>query len=89
MKRTPLPPLSRLHELTFLSVDIGILVDPKLDLTAMLGAKDKAVTTLTSGIEYLFKKNGAKTFSCADPPPPPPLVMQSPRGLHHAADHPT
>lgn len=24
----------------------------------MLGAKDKAVTTLTSGIEFLFKKNG-------------------------------
>lgn len=32
--------------------------DVTLDLDKMLGAKTEAVTTLTAGIEYLFKKNG-------------------------------
>lgn len=34
----------------------------KLDLKKMLQAKDKSVTELTGGIEYLFKKNGTKWF---------------------------
>ncbi|WP_374763319.1 dihydrolipoyl dehydrogenase [Yunchengibacter salinarum] len=34
----------------------------KVDLKAMLGAKDKAVTDLTGGIEYLFKKNKIDWF---------------------------
>merc|ERR1719272_1089912 len=35
----------------------GILGDVTLDLDKMLGAKTKAVTELTGGIEYLFNKN--------------------------------
>lgn len=38
--------------------DWGIAVkDAKVDLAKMLGEKDAAVTELTDGIEYLFKKN--------------------------------
>ena len=35
----------------------GIMGDVELDLDKMLGAKTKAVTELTGGIEYLFNKN--------------------------------
>ncbi|WP_417514408.1 dihydrolipoyl dehydrogenase [Minwuia sp.] len=37
--------------------DHGIKATPKLDLKTMLGRKDEVVTTLTDGIEGLFKKN--------------------------------
>ena len=37
--------------------DHGIKVTPKLDLKAMLARKDKIVSELTQGIEFLFKKN--------------------------------
>jgi len=30
---------------------------PELDLSAMMGRKDKVVTTLTRGVEFLFRKN--------------------------------
>lgn len=40
----------------------GINVQPELDLSVMLKAKEKSVTTLTSGIEYLFKKNGVDYY---------------------------
>lgn len=47
----------------------GIIVgDVKLDLKAMMGAKDTSVAGLTKGVEFLFKKNnveyvkGAGTF---------------------------
>ncbi|WP_416898970.1 MAG: dihydrolipoyl dehydrogenase [Minwuia sp.] len=36
----------------------GIKATPKLDLKTMLGRKDEVVTSLTDGIELLFKKNG-------------------------------
>jgi dihydrolipoamide dehydrogenase len=36
---------------------LGIEVTPKLNLAAMMGQKDGSVTTLTRGIEFLFKKN--------------------------------
>jgi dihydrolipoamide dehydrogenase len=35
----------------------GIKATPKLDLKTMLGRKDEVVTSLTDGIEMLFKKN--------------------------------
>jgi dihydrolipoamide dehydrogenase len=38
--------------------DHGVVVkEPKLDLKTMLGRKDKIVSDLTGGIEFLFKKN--------------------------------
>ena len=37
--------------------DHGIEVTPKLDLDTMLGRKNKIVSELTQGIEFLFKKN--------------------------------
>jgi dihydrolipoamide dehydrogenase len=39
----------------------GIIVEnPRVDIPTMMKAKSKAVTGLTSGIEFLFKKNGVK-----------------------------
>jgi dihydrolipoamide dehydrogenase len=36
----------------------GILIgEPQLDLAAMMARKDKVVTTLTRGVEFLFRKN--------------------------------
>src|SRR5260221_6915935 len=36
----------------------GVMVDaPRLDLGAMMARKDKVVTTLTRGVEFLFRKN--------------------------------
>jgi dihydrolipoamide dehydrogenase len=37
----------------------GILVDnPRVDIAKMLKHKDSSVSTLTAGVEHLFKKNG-------------------------------
>ena len=36
---------------------LGIKVSPELDLPTMHAQKDKSVSTLTKGIEFLFKKN--------------------------------
>jgi dihydrolipoamide dehydrogenase len=35
----------------------GVIVKPRLDLAAMMARKDKVVTTLTRGVEFLFRKN--------------------------------
>ena len=45
------------HEANHSFGDHGIEVKPKLNLKNMLGRKDKIVSDLTSGIEFLFKKN--------------------------------
>jgi dihydrolipoamide dehydrogenase len=45
------------HEAQHSFADHGIVVKPKLDLKAMMGRKDKVVSDLTKGIEFLFKKN--------------------------------
>ncbi|HEY1425313.1 MAG TPA: dihydrolipoyl dehydrogenase [Caulobacteraceae bacterium] len=37
--------------------ELGIEVAPKLNLAAMMTQKDGSVTTLTRGVEFLFKKN--------------------------------
>jgi dihydrolipoamide dehydrogenase len=37
--------------------DLGIKVDPQLDLPQMLKQKDDSVTALTKGVEFLLKKN--------------------------------
>ncbi len=42
------------HALTEHGVKVG---DVALDLGAMMGRKDKVVTTLTRGVEFLFRKN--------------------------------
>ena len=42
---------------------IGLMIlvgDVKLNLTNMLKAKDSSVTSLTKGVEFLFKKNGVE-----------------------------
>lgn len=41
---------------------ICLVIDAKLNLPNMLKAKDSAVSSLTKGIEYLFKKNGVKYY---------------------------
>ena len=41
----------------------GVVVEPTLDLAAMLGRKDKIVTQLTRGVAGLFKKNGVASFT--------------------------
>lgn len=40
----------------------NVVIDAKLNLPNMLKAKDNAVSGLTKGIEYLFKKNGVQYF---------------------------
>jgi dihydrolipoamide dehydrogenase len=45
---------SALHEFEGHGIDVG---KPKLDVKKMIARKDKVVTDLTSGIEFLFKKN--------------------------------
>src|SRR5215471_16681955 len=42
------------HGLAEHGVKVG---DVSLDLDAMMGRKDKVVTTLTRGVEFLFRKN--------------------------------
>jgi dihydrolipoamide dehydrogenase len=42
------------RDLAELGVKVGA---PELDLAAMMGRKDKVVTTLTRGVEFLFRKN--------------------------------
>jgi dihydrolipoamide dehydrogenase len=46
-----------LHDTKNRGIDVG---DVKLNLGAMMKAKDTSVTGLTKGIEYLFKKNGVE-----------------------------
>lgn len=48
------------HEALHGFADRGIEVsgDVKINLEKLMGVKDEAVTSLTGGIEYLFKKNG-------------------------------
>jgi len=46
------------HDAKHKFADRGIVGEVSLDLDTMLGAKTEAVSTLTAGIEYLFKKNG-------------------------------
>ncbi len=41
----------------------GILVEPTLDLPAMLARKDKIVSQLTRGVAGLFEKNGVTTYT--------------------------
>ncbi len=43
--------------------DMGIKADVKLDLKQMMAAKGKTVSGLTTGIEYLFKKNKVEHIS--------------------------
>jgi dihydrolipoamide dehydrogenase len=43
------------HEFKAIGIDCG---EVKMDFTQLMKSKDKAVTGLTSGIEFLFKKNG-------------------------------
>lgn len=45
--------------------DHGIKVTPKLDLPKMLERKDEVVKQLTSGVEFLMKKNKVKYFAGA------------------------
>ncbi|UOM33407.1 dihydrolipoyl dehydrogenase [Acuticoccus sp. I52.16.1] len=42
--------------------DMGIAVDPKLDVAKMLAFKDDGVAGNVKGVEYLFKKNKIDTF---------------------------
>src|SRR5207245_5951919 len=42
------------HDLAEHGVKVG---EVALDLAAMMGRKDKVVTTLTRGVEFLFRKN--------------------------------
>lgn len=46
-----------LHDTNNRGIEVG---DVKLNLTAMMKAKDTSVKGLTSGVEYLFKKNGVE-----------------------------
>ncbi|KAI1406349.1 dihydrolipoyl dehydrogenase mitochondrial precursor [Hypoxylon fuscum] len=46
-----------LHDTKPRGIEVG---DVKLDLAAMMKAKDTSVSSLTRGIEYLFKKNGVE-----------------------------
>ena len=46
-----------LHDTKNRGIEVG---DVKLNLANMLKAKDTSVKSLTSGIEYLFKKNGVE-----------------------------
>jgi len=46
-----------LHDTKNRGIDVG---DVKLNLTNMMKAKDTSVKGLTSGVEYLFKKNGVE-----------------------------
>lgn len=46
-----------LHDTKGRGIDVG---DVKLNLPVMMKAKDTAVSSLTKGIEYLFKKNGVQ-----------------------------
>jgi dihydrolipoamide dehydrogenase len=49
----------KLHEAQHDFKELGILVDnTRIDYTQLMKQKDKAVNGLTSGIEFLFKKNG-------------------------------
>ncbi|WP_169566193.1 dihydrolipoyl dehydrogenase [Sneathiella limimaris] len=50
------------HEFAERGIQVGSL---KLDLKKMLGQKDEAVTGLTQGIEFLFKKNKIAYFKGA------------------------
>ena len=45
-----------LHDMKNRGIEVG---DVSLNLDTMMAAKEKSVDQLTSGIEYLFKKNGA------------------------------
>jgi dihydrolipoamide dehydrogenase len=46
-----------LHDTKNRGIDVG---DVQLNLPAMMKAKDASVKSLTSGVEYLFKKNGVE-----------------------------
>ena len=46
-----------LHDTKNRGIDVG---EVKLNLTNMMKAKDTSVKGLTSGVEYLFKKNGVE-----------------------------
>ncbi|KAI0012395.1 dihydrolipoyl dehydrogenase [Xylariaceae sp. FL0662B] len=46
-----------LHDTKVRGINVG---DVNLDLQAMMKAKDTSVTSLTNGIEYLFRKNGVE-----------------------------
>jgi dihydrolipoyl dehydrogenase len=46
-----------LHDTKNRGIEVG---DVKLNLAAMMKAKDTSVKGLTSGVEYLFKKNGVE-----------------------------
>ena len=49
----------KLHEAQHTFKDLGIVTgEVKIDYAQLMKGKEKAVTGLTSGIEYLFKKNG-------------------------------
>lgn len=46
-----------IHDTKNRGIEVG---DVKLNLTTMMKAKDTSVKALTSGVEYLFKKNGVE-----------------------------
>ena len=50
----PGPTLDKVKNLSNKGIDIG---DVKLNLEKMMKAKDKSVTVLTKGVEFLLKKN--------------------------------
>ncbi|MEN3793247.1 dihydrolipoyl dehydrogenase [Fulvimarina sp. MAC3] len=52
----------RFHEAGHDYASLGIKVSPELDLSAMLGHKDKTVKANVDGIAYLFKKNKVDGF---------------------------
>jgi hypothetical protein len=55
----------------------------KLDLPTMMKSKEKAVNGLTSGIEFLFKKNGVRGAFPRMPLPPPSLDGRLIAAPHH------
>ena len=52
----------KVHNLSNKGIEIG---EVKLNLPKMMKSKDKAVTVLTKGVEFLFKKNKVTYFKGA------------------------
>ncbi len=50
------------HEANHAFADMGIAVDPKLDVAKMLAFKDEGVSGNVKGVDFLFKKNKIDSF---------------------------
>ena len=53
----------RFHEATHEFAGLGIKATVELDLSAMMSKKDKVVSELTKGVEFLLKKNKAEAIT--------------------------